>query len=37
MKGKKYRLNKEKFIEFLCGIGCAAIWTGCVMALLLKL
>lgn len=34
---KRYRLNKEKFTEFVCGIACAVIWTSCVVALLLKL
>ena len=37
MKGKKYRLNKAKFMEFLAGIACAAIAMGIWMTFLLEL
>lgn len=37
MKGKKYRLNKEKFTEFLAGIACAVIAMGIWMTFLLQL
>lgn len=37
MKGKKYRMNKEKFTEFLAGIACAAIAMGIWMTFLLQL
>lgn len=37
MKGKKYRLNKAKFTEFLAGIACVAIAMGIWMTFLLEL
>lgn len=37
MKGKKYRLNREKFTEFLAGIACAAIFMAVWMTFLLHL
>lgn len=37
MKRKKYRLNKEKFREFLAGVASLIIVEACWIALLLKL
>lgn len=34
---KKYRLNREKFREFLAGVAALLIVEGCWIALLLKL
>lgn len=34
---RKYRLNKEKFTEFLAGIGCAIIIEGAWLIFLLHL
>lgn len=34
---KRYRLNKEKFTEFLAGIACAAIVMGIWITFLLQL
>lgn len=34
---KKYRLNREKFKEFLAGVAALLIVEGCWIALLLKL
>lgn len=37
MKRKKYKLNREKFIEFLAGVGCVVIAMGIWMTFLLSL
>ena len=37
MRRAKRKLDREKFTEFLAGVAAAAIWTACIMALLLKL
>jgi len=34
---KRYRLNKEKFTEFLAGVAALIIWEAMIIALLLKL
>lgn len=34
---KKYRLNKEKFTEFLAGLACIAIVEACWITFLLNL
>lgn len=34
---RKYRLNKAKFTEFICGIAAAAIIEGIWLAFLLRL
>lgn len=34
---RRYRLNRDKFINFLCGVAGLAIVEACFIALLLKL
>lgn len=34
---KRYRLNKERFTEFLAGVAYVAVILGCTIAILLKL
>lgn len=34
---RRYKLNKDKFINFICGVACLAIIEACFFALLLKL
>lgn len=37
MKGKRWRLNRERFGEFLAGVAALIIVEACWIALLLKL
>lgn len=34
---RRYRLNKEKFIEFICGVAALLIVEGAFLAILLKM